>query len=58
MNRKVLTVCLAFSTIGMMAQTPAGNAFRIDYAEYQATGAIKLLNAGNNAILNPGISLR
>jgi hypothetical protein len=57
MNGKVLTACLAFLTIGVMAQTPAGNAFRIDYAEYQATNAIKLLNAGNNAMLNPGDQL-
>lgn len=57
MNKQLLLSCFTIISLGSVAQTPAGNAFRIDYAEFQATGQIKLLNAGNNAMLNPGDEL-
>ena len=47
-----LTIGLSFASL---AQTAAGNAFRIDYDEFvNSGGVVKYLECGNNAILNPG----
>ncbi len=42
-------------SIASVAQTAAGNAFRIDYDEFVSSGgAVKYLDCGNDPILNPG----
>jgi len=50
----LLTLAIGLSAA---AQTPAGNAFRIDYDEFQSNGAIKYFNCGNNEMLNTGSEL-
>lgn len=38
--------------MAMMAQNPAGNAFRIDYDQFINTNALKYFNCGNDNMLN------
>ena len=54
MKRQLLLSSAFLFAAVSIAQTPAGNAFRIDYAEFQSSNALKYLDAGNNAVLNPG----
>lgn len=54
MKRQLLLSSTLIITAGLFAQTPAGKAFHIDYNEFQNSNALKYLDAGNNAVLNPG----
>jgi len=55
-NSLITFICLLLGLSGF-CQTPAGNAFRIDYDQFLETSAIKYFNCGNNEILNPGDEL-
>lgn len=57
MKRQVLLTSTLLLAAGMFAQTPAGNAFHIDYDEFQSSNSLKHLDAGNNTVLNPGDQL-
>ena len=54
MKKLYAALLFLFSAGIITAQNPAGNCFRIDYDDFQATGDLKYFNCGNDNMLNLG----
>lgn len=57
MNKFYTTLSLIAIGFAAFAQNPAGNAFRIDYDQFQAGGGVKYFNCGTDGMLNVGDEL-